>query len=279
MVFSDSSRVWPMDAHPLMIRPSKPSPTQRPDMFRPCGYSTKYSVPLDFGGLRCSAHYRAMITTAWELGARHATGDPPFRQWAHRLGYGGHFLTKSRRYSVTFGQLRAARTSYRRAQRHPDGERDPWDRPLDENVVLVLSTWPYAGTSHNTATPGAEPAAASAARPRAPRPGRRLLTLKRQPTLDSKPANRRRRASTDEPRNRAAPDTGGGRRRTRHQAPVHPGGSLPNDRHLWPYAVRSISDWKNDYLDICHSCSVRNACGGVFTTSGNRLSQHLRPLP
>ena len=51
------------------------------------------------------------------------------------------------------------------------------------------------------------------------------------------------------------------------------------DRSLWPYAVRSISDWKNDYLDICRSCSVRDACGGVFTTSGNRLSQHLRPVP
>jgi His-Xaa-Ser system radical SAM maturase HxsC len=51
------------------------------------------------------------------------------------------------------------------------------------------------------------------------------------------------------------------------------------DRRLWPHAVRSISDWKNDYLDICHSCSVRDACGGVFTTSGNRLSQHLRPIP
>ena len=51
-----------------------------------------------------------MITTAWQLGSRHATGDPRFRQWAHMLGYGGHFLTKSRRYSVTFGQLRAART-------------------------------------------------------------------------------------------------------------------------------------------------------------------------
>jgi His-Xaa-Ser system radical SAM maturase HxsC len=50
------------------------------------------------------------------------------------------------------------------------------------------------------------------------------------------------------------------------------------DRRLWPYAVRSISDWKNDYLDICRSCSVREACGGVFTTSGNRLSQHLRPV-
>jgi His-Xaa-Ser system radical SAM maturase HxsC len=51
------------------------------------------------------------------------------------------------------------------------------------------------------------------------------------------------------------------------------------DRRLWPYVVRSISDWKNDYLDICRSCSVRDACGGVFTTSGNRLSQHLRPVP
>jgi His-Xaa-Ser system radical SAM maturase HxsC len=51
------------------------------------------------------------------------------------------------------------------------------------------------------------------------------------------------------------------------------------DQRLWPYAVRSISDWKNDYLDICRSCAVRDACGGVFTTSGNRLSQHLRPVP
>lgn len=51
------------------------------------------------------------------------------------------------------------------------------------------------------------------------------------------------------------------------------------DRRLWPYAVRSISDWKNDYLDICRSCSVRDACGGVFTTSGNRLSHHLHPVP
>ena len=51
------------------------------------------------------------------------------------------------------------------------------------------------------------------------------------------------------------------------------------DQRLWPYAVRSISDWKNDYLDICRSCSVRDTCGGVFTTSGDRLSQHLRPVP
>jgi len=50
------------------------------------------------------------------------------------------------------------------------------------------------------------------------------------------------------------------------------------DKQLWPYAVRSISDWKNDYLDLCHPCALKDACGGVFTTSGNRLSTHLQPL-
>ena len=123
---------------------------------------TRIRHAAEIGVLRCSAHYRAMITTAWDLGARQVTGDPRFRQWAHMLGYGGHFLTKSRRYSVTFGQLRAARTNYRRAQRHPDGERDPWGRPLDEAVVLITATWTYAGTDHSTTTPGAERALAAA---------------------------------------------------------------------------------------------------------------------
>ena len=33
------------------------------------------------------------------------------------LGFGGHFLTKGRRYSVTFTALRQARITYRRHQR------------------------------------------------------------------------------------------------------------------------------------------------------------------
>ena len=82
------------------------------------------------------------------------------------LGYGGHFLTKSRRYSTTFGQLRRARTEHRRAQRHPHGERDPWGRPLDDAVVLVLADWAYDGRGYPT-TPGAELALAAAARARA----------------------------------------------------------------------------------------------------------------
>jgi len=129
---------------------------------------TRIRTAFDLQGLRCSRHYREMIGAAWRLGSREATGEPRFRQWAHMLGYGGHFLTKSRRYSVTFGALRAARTEHRRAQRRPGGERDPWGRPLDESVVLVLGTWTYAGTGYTT--PAAELATASAARAREHRP-------------------------------------------------------------------------------------------------------------
>ena len=120
---------------------------------------------FDLQGLRCSAHHQRMITTAWQLGSKQATNDPRFRRWAHMLGYGGQFLTKSRRYSVTFGALRAARTEHRRQERHPDGERDPWGRPLDEVVVLIFKSWTYARAGYVFA-PGAELAAASAARAR-----------------------------------------------------------------------------------------------------------------
>jgi hypothetical protein len=113
----------------------------------------------DIERLRCPAHYRRLITTAWQLGTR-------YRAWAHMLGYGGHFLTKSRRYSVTFGQLRAARTEYRRAARPPDADRDAWGRPLDETVVLVLPViWTYEGIGRPLAA-DAELALAAAARAR-----------------------------------------------------------------------------------------------------------------
>ncbi len=96
---------------------------------------------FDIGQLRCSAHYRRIITTCWDLASPARTHDHRLRAWAHMLGYGGHFLTKSRRYSVTFGKLRTARADHRRTQRHPDGERDPWGRPLDDTTVLILHTW------------------------------------------------------------------------------------------------------------------------------------------
>ena len=61
--------------------------------------------------------------------------------------------------------LRGERVTKRRLERHPDGERDPWDRPLDDTVVLVIKTWTYAGTGYSNPS-GAELALSSAARAR-----------------------------------------------------------------------------------------------------------------
>ncbi|MBG6103178.1 hypothetical protein IW249_003592 [Micromonospora vinacea] len=56
------------------------------------------------------------------------------RRWAHMLGFGGHFLTKARRYSVTFGLLRDTRATYRREEN---------DEPLD---TITVGTLTYSGS-------------------------------------------------------------------------------------------------------------------------------------
>jgi His-Xaa-Ser system radical SAM maturase HxsC len=50
------------------------------------------------------------------------------------------------------------------------------------------------------------------------------------------------------------------------------------DCRTWPLTVRSISDWKNEYLDQCSNCSVRMECGGFFATGRLRRSSHIEPL-
>ncbi len=131
--------------------------------------SARITTRHDLDQLHCASHYRRMITAAWELGGGKLTpGTRPSRlcRWAHQLGHGGHFLSKSQRYSLTFGQLRRARTQHRKAQRHPEGPRDPWDRPINETTVLVLSTWTYDGPGQPI-TSGADLALVSADRARA----------------------------------------------------------------------------------------------------------------
>jgi His-Xaa-Ser system radical SAM maturase HxsC len=46
---------------------------------------------------------------------------------------------------------------------------------------------------------------------------------------------------------------------------------------LWPYARKSISDWKNVYLDVCNSCGVKAFCGGFFHSATKRHSAHIAP--
>jgi hypothetical protein len=72
------------------------------------------------------------------------------RRWAHMLGFGGHFLTKARRYSVTFGVLRAARVDYRRAI---DGHAPPVIRTVDhdDETTLIVGGLSFAGVGwHST---------------------------------------------------------------------------------------------------------------------------------
>ncbi|MFC8297546.1 replication initiator [Micromonospora orduensis] len=56
------------------------------------------------------------------------------RRWAHMLGFGGHFLTKARRYSVTFALLRDTRATYRRTE---------YNEPTD---TLTVGTLTYLGS-------------------------------------------------------------------------------------------------------------------------------------
>ncbi len=50
------------------------------------------------------------------------------------------------------------------------------------------------------------------------------------------------------------------------------------DRQLWPFAVQSISDWKNEYIDECKKCAVRERCGGFFVSAQYKRSENIRAL-
>ena len=69
------------------------------------------------------------------------------RQHAHGLGFGGYFLTKSRAYSTTMGELRRVRREYQRRQLAGDQGvvLDAWGRPESEGLVEVKASWGYAG--------------------------------------------------------------------------------------------------------------------------------------
>ena len=102
-----------------------------------------------------SDHARALMRSAWTLSPR----------WAHSLGFRGHFLTKARRYSVTFAALRAVRAQYR-------AQADPWltevrAKAIGDQVVIRRS-FHYAGSGLSPA----ERAVAASFRGSAPSPGR-----------------------------------------------------------------------------------------------------------
>jgi His-Xaa-Ser system radical SAM maturase HxsC len=49
-------------------------------------------------------------------------------------------------------------------------------------------------------------------------------------------------------------------------------------KSVWPFARKSISDWKNIYFEECEPCKVRELCAGFFASAQIRRSAHIRPL-
>jgi His-Xaa-Ser system radical SAM maturase HxsC len=49
-------------------------------------------------------------------------------------------------------------------------------------------------------------------------------------------------------------------------------------RSVWPYAVQSISDWKNGYVEQCDRCIEKPRCSGFFTSGRPRQSRGISPI-
>ncbi|WP_244188765.1 replication initiator [Streptomyces yokosukanensis] len=86
-------------------------------------------------------HVRALMATCWRLGGLAELEHLRLRSWAHGVGYRGHILTKSRRYSTTYTALREERAEYRQGDTEPG----------DNSALIAESSWRYVGSGY---TPG-----------------------------------------------------------------------------------------------------------------------------
>ncbi|HEY9412219.1 MAG TPA: replication initiator [Jiangellaceae bacterium] len=101
-----------------------------------------------------SPHAVRIIQTATAL-ARVDESYARLRDRLATLGYRGHPITKSRRYSITFGTLRRARSDYRRRRArlepgaHVRDVLDPEPTDLaDDTTVLILRDWTFEGVGY-----------------------------------------------------------------------------------------------------------------------------------
>ncbi|RZU72528.1 hypothetical protein EV384_0899 [Micromonospora kangleipakensis] len=89
-------------------------------------------------------HPERLVDACWTLGAHRDWQQ--LRRWAHMLGFGGHFLTKSRRYSTTFRILRDARILWRRTETGHEYA----DQPDGDDTTLIVGLLTYAGSGWRT---------------------------------------------------------------------------------------------------------------------------------
>ena len=99
--------------------------------------------------LPISDHVRAYMREAFALAADAALASHRFGANAHALGYRGHCLTKSRRYSTTFKALREAREQHVHEQLLARST-DAAQRALADAIERVAS-FQFVGQGHLTA--------------------------------------------------------------------------------------------------------------------------------
>jgi len=49
-------------------------------------------------------------------------------------------------------------------------------------------------------------------------------------------------------------------------------------KEIWSFARKSISEWKNTYLEICKQCKVKGECGGFFAQPVEEHKRFIKPL-
>lgn len=110
-------------------------------------YATKATDDLD--GTANGRDHICRLKTAADDMARAAAPDSTYAmlaKWSHMLGFRGHFSSKSRRYSVTLGELRGARRRWRLDRLMEQLNHEGHD--VDE--VLIIGSWSFAGMGWQT---------------------------------------------------------------------------------------------------------------------------------
>ena len=124
------------------------------------GYLAKYATKateatghtsrrLTVGNRRCvrrSGRQPHRTTRRGLLDSRPSQGLAGLRRWAHMLGFGGHFLTKSRHYSVTFRLLRQERVVWQQTLTAGPEQTEPAEQP----TVLVVNFLDFVGAGWHT---------------------------------------------------------------------------------------------------------------------------------
>jgi hypothetical protein len=99
---------------------------------------------IDFYADPDGSHTQRLVEACWQLGRRQDWAG--LRRWAHMLGFGGHFLTKSRYYSVTFKLLRQERVVWQQTLTAGPEQTEPAEQP----TVLVVNFLDYVGAGWHT---------------------------------------------------------------------------------------------------------------------------------